>query len=141
MIDPAILLAQIGGCKWASRGSVRVVGQAILPGPEPDKFTLQVEWICPRCHGVGPAMKSVGKAEVLDILLHGTRRGAIIWRFRRPVTVSTIDLIKPSVPKGLTARPISDAEMKKARRLLARTSFKRDSKSWHQFLKRAERGR
>jgi len=146
MIDPAVLLTQIGrltchGCKCVLRGPVRIVGQAILPGSERDKFTLRVEWICPRCHGVSPAIKSVGKADVLEILLHGIRRGATIWRFRRPVTVSTIDFIKPSVRKDSTARPISDAEMERAKRLLARTSFKRDSKSWLQFLKRIERGR
>ena len=61
--------------------------------------------------------------------------------FKEPVAVRIEPVVRPSVRCGTPTEPISNAELQAARRLLKRTSFRRNSVGWRQFMDRLSRRR
>jgi hypothetical protein len=145
VLAPSFLIARIGRlrctcCRKSPWSEVKVFGQAILPACG-DRVTVRIEYYCDRCNVITASSKTLSSSEAAALLVDAIREGRFVARFRDPVNVLIPRPTSPSVVKGTPTEPIDDSDVHRADRILRRTSFRRSSKSWGQFLNRVERGR
>lgn len=145
MLHPFWLVSHIKNfkcrnCRRFPRSEVHVHSQAILPA-RGAHVILRLEYYCRHCGMITPVAEMVSNAQVTKILIDAIRGGRFGIVFREPVEVAVRMPVSPSILPGAPSEPIDDAEVERASRILKRTSFKRDSKSWKQFMDRLERGK
>lgn len=97
---------------------------------------VRVGFLCPHCGMERTIVKTVDNTLLLSWIVQGIRRPGFSARYTKPVVVTLPPQVKPSRNGKSPKRPISAAEVARARKRLSRTSFKRTSKSWKAFLKR-----
>ncbi len=143
MLHPSFLVGRIGRLRCATCGKspvsdLKVFSQAILPA-RGEHVIVRIEFYCTWCKMITTSSAMLKNAEVAELLVDAIREGRFVSRFRNPINVKVRRPVSPSVANGTPSEPIDDAEVERASRILKRTSFKRDSKSWKQFMDRLER--
>ena len=143
MLHPSFLVSRIGRLRCARCGKspvsdLKVFSQAILPA-RGEHVIVRIEFYCTWCKMIATSSAMLKSAEVAELLVDAIREGRFASRFRNPINVKVRRPVSPSIADGTPSEPIDDAEVERASRFLKRTSFKRGSKSWKQFMDRLER--
>ena len=145
MFHPSFLVEHIGRfrclrCGRSPRSHLSVYGQAILP-TRGKQVIVRIEFYCTHCQTITSSSNMLSNSEVAALLVNAIRDGRFASRFRDPICVPIPRAPSPSIAKGTPTEPIEEEDVARASRILKRTSFKRSSKSWKQFMERMERGR
>ena len=145
MLHPSFLVGRLGRLRCARCGKspvsdLKVFSQAILPA-RGEHVIVRIEFYCTWCKMITTSSAMLNSAEVAELLVDAIRDGRFAWRFRDPINVKVRRPVLPSVADGTPSEPINDADVERVSRILKRTSFKRDSKSWKQLMDRIERGK
>ncbi len=143
MLHPSFLVGRLGRLRCARCGKspvsdLKVFSQAILPA-RGEHVIVRIEFYCTWCKMITTSSAMLNSAEVAELLVDAIRDGRFASRFRDPINVKVRRPVLPSVADGTPSEPINDADVERAKGILKRTSFKRDSKSWKQFMDRLER--
>jgi hypothetical protein len=128
-----------GNCRRYPHSIVYIHSQAILPA-RGDRVMVRVEYGCRYCDVITPVAAHITNDEVSKLLLGAIRGGRFATAFRDPVPCVVLTPVSPSIMVGTPSNPIDATELERASRILKRTSFRRDSKTWKRFMDRLERG-
>lgn len=116
-----------------------VFGQAILPA-RGKHVIVCVDFYCVICSIITTHSQIMLKSKVLSVIDEAIGNGGFTSRYQKPIVISLPKPVKPSVRKNMPVDPIDDDYIEKSNRILKRTSFNKNSKSWGKFLDRVERG-
>lgn len=141
MLNAEFTAAHVGliicpGCKRSPGGTLKVVSQALVPNPINSDISVRLSFACATCRGVRTFERVFPRAALLRLIDKYLVDNGVCWEFLEPVEIELGPTPIPSIGPETPDRPVSEADLKAARQLLARTSFKRTSKGWREFLRR-----
>lgn len=144
MLHPLWLIGKISdfkcsNCRRYPHSVISIHGQAILPA-RGDRVMLRVEYDCRHCNRIVPVTTHISSEETGKLLASAVQSGGLQTTFRSPIPVYVFAPVSPSILMGTPSEPIDADELARAHRILRRTSFRRNSKTWKRFMDRLERG-
>ena len=136
---PGVIRPRCSECGLIQMPFVLVHAHRITPVRGTDKVRVQIEFLCPICARLTTTSCTITRSHLHAALDRAMDRGFCGLKYANPVRVPTSDTINPPAKRGAAMGPITSEELDRARKLLARTSFKRSTKSWQRFLDRLTR--
>lgn len=144
MLHPLWLVGKIRDFKCSNCGRyphsiISIHGQAIVPA-RGDRVLLSIEYGCHYCNRIVPVTTHITTEETAELLVSVVQSGSLRMTFRDPIQIYVLPPVSPSIIKGTPSEPIDAADLERASRILKRTSFRRNSRTWKRFMYRLERG-
>jgi hypothetical protein len=137
---PKVIRPRCRECGVIESPFVLAVAQKLTVVRGTKKVRVEIQFICPQCSEWRGTSCTITRAALHSVFDAAIDAGSCNFSFTRPVRVRTRPSVFDTDRRTLSLGPITDEEVEKVRKKLARTSFKRTSKSWADFLDRLLRG-
>lgn len=137
---PKVIRPHCRECGAVESPFVLAIAQKLTVVRGTEKIRVEIQFICPQCAELRSTSCTITRDSLHRVFDGALDAESCNLKFTRPVRVRTRPSVFDTNRRTLGLGPITEEEVARARKTLARVSMKRTSKSWTRFLDRLTRG-